>query len=129
MIDNRVVLSSRFIPGNERSVQVLKDNLSRQGAIVFHSKIVDIHSSGHAPQEDLEMIVKLIKPKYLVPVHGYYFMRAANAQNGIRAGLSKERAILMDNGQVGELTKDGFHISDETVPAYYVMVDGLGVGE
>lgn len=124
-----VIFSSSIIPGNERSVQVLKDNLSRQGAIVYHSKIVDIHSSGHAPKDDVALVIKIIKPKFVVPVHGYYFMRAANGQTANEMGVPKENAMLMDNGQVAELTKDTFRITEETVPAYYVMVDGLGVGD
>ena len=124
-----VVLSSSVIPGNERSVQVVKDNLTRQGAHVYQSLHIDIHSSGHAPKEDLKLVMQLIKPKYLIPVHGYYFMRAANAQSAEDVGIPAENAILMDNGQVGELTKEGFRVTDETVPAFYVMVDGLGVGD
>jgi ribonuclease J len=124
-----MVLSSSIIPGNERSVQSVKDNLARQGAIVYHSSLVDIHSSGHAPKEDLKLVMKLIKPKFLVPVHGYYFMRAANGQSAREVGIPKENVMLMDNGQVAELTKDTFTITKETVPAFYVMVDGLGVGD
>lgn len=124
-----VVLSSSVIPGNERSVQVVKDDLSRQGAIVYHSALVDIHSSGHAPKEDLKLVMKLINPKFLVPVHGYYFMRAANGQSAREVGIPKENVILMDNGQVAELTENSFKITQENVPAFYVMVDGLGVGD
>ncbi len=124
-----VVLSSSVIPGNEKSVQVVKDNLSRQGAVVYHSALIDIHSSGHAPKEDLKLVMKLINPKFLVPVHGYYFMRAANGQSAREVGIPKENVKLMDNGQVAELTKDGFKITQESVPAFYVMVDGLGVGD
>ncbi|HVO28657.1 MAG TPA: ribonuclease J [Candidatus Paceibacterota bacterium] len=123
------VLSSSVIPGNERSVQSVKDNLARQGAIVYHSALVDIHSSGHAPKEDLKLVMKLMNPKFLVPVHGYYFMRAANGQSAREVGIPKENVILMDNGQVAELTPDKFTITKETVPAFYVMVDGLGVGD
>ncbi|MBU6500397.1 MAG: ribonuclease J [Patescibacteria group bacterium] len=124
-----VVLSSSVIPGNERSVQVVKDNLARQGAIVHTSALIDIHSSGHAPKDDLQLVMKLIKPKFLLPVHGYYFMRSANAQSAREVGIPKENVILMDNGQVAELDKDSFKITKETVPAFYVMVDGLGVGD
>ncbi len=123
------VLSSSVIPGNERSVQSVKDNLARQGAIVYHSSLVDIHSSGHAPKEDLKLIMRLINPKFLVPVHGYYFMRAANGISAREVGIPKENVILMDNGEVAELTKDSFNVTGETVPAFYVMVDGLGVGD
>jgi ribonuclease J len=123
------VLSSSVIPGNERSVQTVKDNLARQGALVYHSALVDIHSSGHAPHDDLKIVMELLKPKYLMPVHGYYFMRAANGMTARETGIPKENVILMDNGQVAELTKDSFKITKEAVPAFYVMVDGLGVGD
>lgn len=124
-----VVLSSSIIPGNERSVQNVKDNLARQGAIVYHSDLVDIHSSGHAPKEDQKLVISLIKPKFVVPIHGYYFMRAANALNAVEAGIPRENVFLMDNGQVAELYKDKFIITEETIPAFYVMVDGLGIGD
>ncbi|MBI2013495.1 MAG: ribonuclease J [Candidatus Colwellbacteria bacterium] len=124
-----MIFSSSVIPGNERSVQNLKDNLTRQGAIVHTSKVIDIHSSGHAPADDLTMTIKLTKPKFVVPVHGYYFMRSANGQNAVKAGVPAENIRLMDNGQVAILSKDKFEITKETVPANYVMVDGLGVGD
>ncbi len=124
-----VIFSSSVIPGNERSVQSLRDNLARQGAIVYHSNIIDIHSSGHAPKEDLQKVIKTLNPKFLMPVHGYYYMRAVNGKNGVEIGVAKENVRLLDNGQVGLLTKDRFIVSEETVPANYVMVDGLGVGD
>jgi ribonuclease J len=123
------VLSSSVIPGNERSVQSVKDNLARQGAIVYHSALVDIHSSGHAPKDDVKLVIGLLKPKFVMPVHGYYFMRAANGVSAHEMGVPKENVRLMDNGQVAELTKTDFTITKETVPAFYVMVDGLGVGD
>jgi ribonuclease J len=123
------VLSSSVIPGNERSVQTVKDNLARQGAIVFHSALVDIHSSGHAPKGDIGLVIKLLKPKFVMPIHGYYFMRAANGITARESGVLKDNVRLMDNGQVAELTKDAFKVTKEEVPAYYVMVDGLGVGD
>ncbi len=123
-----VIFSSSVIPGNERSIQTLKDNLSRQQAKVYTSSLIDIHASGHAPSDDLTMVVSLLKPKFFVPVHGYYYMRAANGENAVRGGLSPENIRLMDNGQVAFLTKDGFVISEEEVPANYVMVDGFNVG-
>ncbi len=123
------IFSSSVIPGNERKVQTLKDNIARQLATVYQSNIIDIHVSGHAPSEDLTMVVKLLKPKFVVPVHGYYYMRAANGNNAVLGGLPKENVRLMDNGQVAELTKDEFIIKNESVPAHYIMVDGLGVGD
>lgn len=124
-----VVLSSSVIPGNERSVQAIKDDLARQGAVIFHSNIVDIHSSGHAAKDDLQLAMRLLNPKYLVPVHGYYYKRFINAQNGIEIGIPKQNIFLMDNGQVAEFTGDSFRVTNENVPASYVMVDGLGVGD
>lgn len=124
-----VILSSSIVPGNERSVQVLKDDLSRQGADIYHYKMMDIHSSGHAPQEELKTVIKLVKPKFFVPIHGYYFMRSINIKNAQAVGIPKENCILMDNGQIAEITKDSFKVTDKTVDAFYVMVDGLGVGD
>ena len=112
-----MVLSSSVIPGNERSVQSVKDNIARQGATIYQSSHIDIHSSGHAPKDDLKLVMKLINPKFLVPVHGYYFMRAANRQSAHEIGIPRENVILMDNGQVAELTNDKFIVTKEEVPA------------
>ena len=125
-----VVLSSSVVPGNERSVQILMDDIARQGAVIYNSQMLDIHSSGHAPQDELKMAMKLVKPKFFVPVHGYYFMRWQNtrlAQEALK--MKPEETILVDNGQVVVLKKNSAEIPEETVPAYYVMVDGLGVGD
>lgn len=125
-----IVLSSSVVPGNEKSVQNLKDSFARQGAFVFHHKMLDIHSSGHAPQEELKAVMKLIKPRFFVPIHGYYFMRWRNAKLAQDAlGLKPENTILSDNGHVLELYPDRVVHSDERLPADYVMVDGLGVGD
>lgn len=124
-----VVLSSSVIPGNERAVQTLKDNLTRQGARVHHSKFIDIHSSGHAPQEELKEVIGMVKPKFFIPMHGQYFMRSMNAQNARDVGIPKENIVIADNGDVVEITKHHIRVTDEKVPAYYVMVDGLGVGD
>lgn len=124
-----VIFSSSVIPGNERSVQTLKDNLSRQGAKVYTSKIMDIHSSGHAPQEELKDVIRAMKPKYLVPIHGYYYMRSVSAELGQSLGMKKEQTVVIDNGEVLELGKKGMRVSGERVDTYYVMVDGLGVGD
>jgi len=125
-----IVLSSSIVPGNERSVQNLKDNLARQGATIYHYKMLDIHSSGHAPQEELKKVMELIKPKYFLPIHGYYFMRARNAKLAEEAlKIKPGEALIADNGVVVELSKTGAEVTNEHVPAFYVMVDGLGVGD
>lgn len=124
-----VILSSSVIPGNERSVQNLKDNLSRQGAVVYTSGLIDIHASGHAPAEDLKLVMNIIKPKFIIPVHGYYFMRALTGKLAEEVGIPKVNVVMLDNGQVAKITPEKVVISDEQVPAYYVMVDGLGIGD
>ncbi|MBZ1348625.1 MAG: ribonuclease J [Candidatus Liptonbacteria bacterium] len=123
------IFSSSIIPGNEKSVQGLRDSLARQKAIVYHSKIIDIHSSGHATQEELQIIIKLIKPSFVFPIHGHFFMRAQNGQNAVETGIPKENILLADNGQIIHITENSAKISKETVPAFYIMVDGLGVGD
>src|SRR3989344_3900600 len=124
-----VVLSASVIPGNERSVQAIKDNFVRQGAEVKTNNDLDIHSSGHAPGPDLAIVAKLCKPKFIVPIHGYLFQRSANIENMKEVGIGRERVKLVDNGQVCKVTSDGFEITKTTVDAFYVMVDGLGIGD
>lgn len=126
-----VVFSSSIVPGNERSVQTLKDNLSRQGAKVFHSNLVDLHASGHATGEELKMIIETVKPQYYVPIHGYYYMRATNASLAQETGIPEKNTILVDNGQIVYFGKNNnMEVSQEAqIPTYYVMVDGLGVGD
>ena len=125
-----IVLSSSVVPGNERSVQNLKDNLARQGALVFHHKMLDIHSSGHAPQGELKKVMELIHPKHLLPIHGYYFMRWRNAHLAQETlGLKPQDTILADNGNVVNIYSELSVVSKENVESSYVTVDGLGVGD
>lgn len=125
-----IIFSSSVIPGNERSVQRLQDNMTRQGAIVITSGLIDIHVSGHALKDDLELVIKTLKPKFVMPVHGYYFFRFENGRNAVRAGIPPQNVrVFENNGQVAVLTKDQFIITDENLPTNYVMVDGLGVGD
>lgn len=124
-----VMFSSSIIPGNERSVQYLKDNLARQAGKVYTSSLIDIHASGHAPEEELKQVISLIKPQFLVPIHGHYFMRAINAEHGQDVGIPKENTMLLENGQISEITEHTFKTTDKSVESYYVMVDGLGVGD
>ncbi|MDP3999574.1 MAG: ribonuclease J [bacterium] len=125
-----IVLSSSVVPGNERSVQNLKDNLARQGANIYHYKMLDIHSSGHAPQEELKTVMRAVKPKFFLPIHGYYFMRQRNAKLAQEElGLKIQDTLIADNGIVVELKKDSARVTDEQIDASYVLVDGLGVGD
>ncbi|MGC9603007.1 MAG: ribonuclease J [Minisyncoccia bacterium] len=125
-----LILSSSIVPGNEHSVQVLKDNLARQGPTIYHFTMLDIHSSGHAPMEELKAVMKLVHPRFFLPIHGYYFMRMRNAKHAQEVlGLKPEETVMVDNGQVVEIAKDSVRVTNEEVPANYVMVDGLGVGD
>ncbi len=125
-----IVLSSSMIPGNERSIQVLRDNLARQGATILHNKMLDIHSSGHAPMEELKIVMKLVNPKFFLPIHGYYFMRMRNAKHAQEVlGLKPEETIVADNGVVVEFTKDSARMLPDRIPTPLIMVDGLGVGD
>jgi ribonuclease J len=128
--NDTVILSSSIVPGNERSVENLKDNLARQGATIYDYKMLDIHSSGHAPQEELKTVMKLVKPRFFLPIHGQYFRRWRNARMAQEAiKLKPEETLIADNGVVVEFGKDFARVTKEKIPAYYVMVDGLGVGD
>ena len=124
-----VIFSSSVVPGNERSVQALQDNIARQVDDLYNSKLLDIHTGGHARSEDLKLVMQVTKPKYVVPVHGYYFFRKHVKKLADAIGFPKENVMILDNGQVSNLTKDGFEITKESVPTDYVMVDGLGIGD
>lgn len=124
-----VIFSSSVVPGNERTVQNLKDNFYRQGARVFHYKMMDIHAGGHAQQEDLKFMLSLIRPKYFLPIHGQYSMLRAHADLAEQLGIPKENIFVSSNGHVLELTRNSARILDQELPSSYVMVDGLGVGD
>lgn len=124
-----VIFSSSIVPGNERAVQNLKDNLMRQGAKVYHYKMVDIHASGHGYQEDLKMMINLVKPKFFMPIHGNYSMLKIHGELAGTMGIPDSNIIISRNGQITELTRDKIAVTEKFVPSNYVMVDGLGVGD
>lgn len=125
-----VILSSSVIPGNERSIQNLKDNLSRQGAKIIHSGVAGVHASGHGCQEDLKLMIKMINPKYFMPIHGYYFMLKTNADLAESVGMNQENTIIpMNNGAIIEIDEEKAVTLKESAPSNYIMVDGLGVGD
>jgi len=128
--EDTIVLSSSIIPGNERSIQNLKDNLARQGAKIIHYKVADVHASGHAYQEELKMMIKMINPKFLIPIHGYYFMLKNNADLAESIGMRAENIVPpLRNGSIIEVAKNKIRTLKESAPANYVMVDGLGVND
>ena len=124
-----IIFSSSVIPGNERTVQILKDELYRQKAKVLHYKMMDIHAGGHAKQEELKKMIKLMKPKFFLPVHGQYSMLVSHAELAQIAGVSQKNIIVIENGQVINLNPQAFSLEKKRVPSNYVMVDGLGIGD
>ncbi len=124
-----VVFSSSVIPGNERAVQRLKDSMYRQGAEVIHYQMMDVHAGGHAKAEDLRFFINLVKPKYFIPVEGHHSFLRLNAKNALAAGVDPKKIFIADNGQIIEFTGRGGRLTEKKVPADYVFVDGLGVGD
>ena len=127
--NDTVIFSSSVIPGNERSVQIMKDEILKQGAKVFHYKMMDIHAGGHAKREELKEMIKIMKPKFFMPIHGQYSMLIAHKELAESVGVKKENIIVVENGDVVKLTKNKFFVEKGKVPSNYVMVDGLGIGD
>ena len=124
-----VIFSSSVIPGNERTVQGLKDEFYRQGIKVFHYKMMDIHAGGHGHEEELKEMINIMKPKFLMPVHGQFSMMVSHSEIAKSAGLSPKNIIIAENGQIIDIGLDGFKIEQKGVPSNNVMVDGLGIGD
>ncbi|MDL2269522.1 ribonuclease J [Desulfosarcina sp. OttesenSCG-928-A07] len=126
--DDTVVLSSKFIPGNEKAIGKIINNLYRQGADVVYEKISRIHVSGHAFREELKMMINLTKPRFFMPVHGEYRHLLLHSRLARDMGIPADHLILAQNGQVVELDENGFQIR-ENVCAGRVLVDGKGIGD
>ena len=124
-----IVLSSSVIPGNERTVQILKDGILRQKAKVFHYKMMDIHAGGHAHKEELKEMIEIIKPKFFIPIHGQYSMLVAHSEIAKETGVLEKNIITAENGQIINLNQDRIFIDKKNVPSNYIMVDGLGIGD
>lgn len=125
---DRVVISATPIPGNEKLVSRVINQLFKKGADVIYESLLDIHVSGHAYQEELKLMQALVKPKFFVPVHGEYRHLKQHAQLAEKMGVSKENIFIANIGTVLEFTKDSGRTAG-TVIAGKVLVDGLGVGD
>jgi ribonuclease J len=123
-----VVLSSKFIPGNEKAIAKIINNLYRKGADVIYEKISDIHVSGHAFREELKLMIKLTQPQYFLPVHGEYRHLILHSRLAKEVGIPEENILLADNGQIVEFDKNGGRVNGR-VPTGRVLVDGKGVGD
>lgn len=128
-----VVFSSSVIPGNERTIQALKDTFYRKNAKVIHYQMMDVHAGGHAKAEDAKLMIRLIKPKYFIPIEAYHYMLRIHGDHAAAVGIHRQNILIANNGQVMEFQKRGRDVvgslTKNTVPADYVMVDGLGVGD
>ncbi|MBQ5972769.1 MAG: ribonuclease J, partial [Oscillospiraceae bacterium] len=124
-----VILSANPIPGNEKPVYRLVNELFRKGAEVVYERLAEVHVSGHACREELKMILSLTKPKNFMPVHGEYRHLAANAELGISTGIPRQNVFVSEIGRILEINRDGTAKLGGTVAAGKLLVDGLGVGD
>ena len=123
---DRVLISASAIPGNEKAVSRIINELYRKGAEVVYDKSEGLHVSGHACQQELKMIHALIRPRYFIPVHGEQRMLQVHARLATQMGMSPKRVVIGDIGQVIELSARSCKLTGETVPAGRVLVDGVG---
>ncbi len=127
--NDTVIFSSSIIPGNERSIQRLKDNIYRQCDNVVHGDLMDVHVSGHGTRQDILDMLDQVRPDYFVPVYAnHYFLKEAK-NLAVQHGFQPDRVFVPDNGSVIEVRKDGVKMLEKKVPSDYVFVDGLGVSD
>ncbi len=128
MPNDRVIISASPIPGNEKAIGNVINELYRKGAEVIYEKLAEVHASGHACQEELKLMLALTKPKYLIPIHGEHRHLKAHEALGIRMGVKPKNIFVCDIGRVVEFTEKGAKLG-ATVPCGKVLVDGIGVGD
>jgi len=128
--NDTIIFSSSVVPGNERTVQRLKDNMYRQCDNVVHNEIMDVHTSGHCNAQNIKEILRQVRPDYFLPVYGnHYFLKEA-AKLATEVGMHKSNIFVLDNGSVLEFPLQGEpKLQAKKVPSSYVFVDGLGVGD
>ncbi len=128
-----VLLSSSVIPGNENSVQRLKDNIARNGTKIIHYRTseVFIHGSGHGNREEIKWLHQTIKPKFFMPVHGTHYMLRMHGELAEELGMKKENIAIPDNGSIVEVYEDGknLRVRKEKAPSDIMAVDGFSIGE
>ncbi|MBI5048174.1 MAG: ribonuclease J [Deltaproteobacteria bacterium] len=123
-----VILSSKFIPGHEKAISNMMNHLYRRGAEVIYEKVSEIHVSGHASQEELKIMLNMVKPKYFIPIHGEYRHLVKHSQLAEKVGIKKENIILAEDGDVVEISMDSITVK-EKVEYGKVFVDGKGIGD
>lgn len=126
--EDTVILSSKFIPGNEKAITKIINALYKRGADVIYEKISEIHVSGHAFQEELKLMINMTKPRYFIPIHGEYRHLVLHARLAEQVGIPKENILLAENGQIIEFDEKGGRIQD-SVSTGRILIDGKGVGD
>jgi ribonuclease J len=126
-----ILLSSSIIPGNERSVQKLKDNLSRQGARIIHYNAAAVHASGHANHDEMVWIHQKVKPRFFMPMHGYHYMLRVHGDIAKSLGMPEKNVVIPDNGMIIELQEKGTKLitRKENAGNGLVLVDGFSIGD
>jgi ribonuclease J len=123
-----VILSATPVPGNEKLVGRTINNLLRQGAEVFYPGVAPVHVSGHGSQEELKLMMNLVRPKFLVPVHGEMRQLVAHAKLGKSLGIPEDHIVIAEDGDIIEVSPEGIRKADH-YPCGNIFVDGLGVGD
>jgi len=123
-----VIFSSKFIPGNEKAISNIINNLYRKGADVIYEKISAIHVSGHAFQEELKLMINLTKPEHFIPIHGEYRHLILHTRLAEQVGVEKDKILLAENGHVIEFDENGGRVLDKIMTGR-VLIDGKGVGD
>ena len=126
--NDTVILSATPVPGNEKMVNRTINNLFRQGAEVYYQAIANVHVSGHAAQEELKLMLNLLRPTYFLPIHGEYRQLILHAKLANSIGIPEDHIVLAEDGDIVEVTRDSIEIK-EHVACGNVFVDGLGVGD
>ena len=126
--EDTIIFSSKFIPGNEKAITKIINNLYRRGADVIYEKISEIHVSGHAFQEELKLMINLTRPKYFIPIHGEYRHLILHARLAEQVGISKENILLAENGQIIEFDENSGRVRESVITGR-VLIDGKGIGD
>lgn len=123
-----VVFSSRFIPGNEKAINQIINEFSRRGAHTMYEKVSNVHASGHASEEELRHLIRLVNPRYFIPIHGEYRHLLRHAGLAVDEGIPQERVLVAQNGDLVEISRDRMHVLEKLDTAR-IFVHGKGVGD
>ncbi len=126
---DKIIISASPIPGNEKNIYKVINELIKKGADVIYDGLMDVHVSGHARQEEIKIMHSLVRPKYLMPIHGEYKMLQCHKKLACELGMDKNNVFIMANGDMLELTKNSAKHTVNAVPSGQIFVDGLGVGD